>query len=517
MLLRPQDESAAASGRRQARLDERHPPRSKHRSRQGAPIVGWDKKFGLVKISPLANWTKKDVWNRILAQDIPYNPLHDQGYPSIGCWPCTRAVGAAKTNARAVGAAPPKPSAACTPSKAAAAAFNRAARGSHFGRPGVNALGAMPTALRGHVNDEVAQDSCPPRAVGMAPGFDGSCCACHSRSPARACTTFVLEHEDQVLFGRNYDWHLDTGLVVVNKRGVAKKAFSFEKPIAWESRYGSVTFNQYGREFPNDGLNEAGLAVAVMWLDTTKYPSTDERQTITSAQWVQYQLDTAKSVEDVIASDDKLRITHLAGAGSLPGGRRHRAAAVIEFLDGKMVVHTGKKLEAKVLANNTCDDLQGYLHRFRGFGGGDEPHGTSSSFDRYVTGADASRRVAAGELPATAETVLETLGKAAQGNFTKWSIAYDLANKRITYRTHRQPEIKTIAFDELDFDSATPVQVIDINTSETGNLVPHLQTYTTALNRALIDQAFDATWFLKPFPALIRQQIAEYPEKYAFP
>jgi phosphoadenosine phosphosulfate reductase len=60
--------------------------------RANAPIVGWDKKFGLVKISPLAKWTKGDVWKRILDEQIPYNPLHDQGYPSIGCWPCTRAV-----------------------------------------------------------------------------------------------------------------------------------------------------------------------------------------------------------------------------------------------------------------------------------------------------------------------------------------------------------------------------------------------------------------------------------------
>jgi phosphoadenosine phosphosulfate reductase len=60
--------------------------------RAKAPIVGWDKKFGLVKISPLANWTKQDVWKLITDENIPYNPLHDQGYTSIGCWPCTRAV-----------------------------------------------------------------------------------------------------------------------------------------------------------------------------------------------------------------------------------------------------------------------------------------------------------------------------------------------------------------------------------------------------------------------------------------
>jgi phosphoadenosine phosphosulfate reductase len=60
--------------------------------RANAPIVGWDKKFGVVKISPLANWTKSQVWDKILQEDVPYNPLHDKGYVSIGCWPCTRAI-----------------------------------------------------------------------------------------------------------------------------------------------------------------------------------------------------------------------------------------------------------------------------------------------------------------------------------------------------------------------------------------------------------------------------------------
>ncbi len=60
--------------------------------RANAPIVGWDKKFGLIKVNPLANWTKRDVWEYIIEHDVPYNPLHDEGYPSIGCWPCTRQV-----------------------------------------------------------------------------------------------------------------------------------------------------------------------------------------------------------------------------------------------------------------------------------------------------------------------------------------------------------------------------------------------------------------------------------------
>ena len=60
--------------------------------RAAAGVVQWDAKFRLVKVNPLLNWTRKDVWNFILRHDVPYNPLHDRHYPSIGCWPCTRPV-----------------------------------------------------------------------------------------------------------------------------------------------------------------------------------------------------------------------------------------------------------------------------------------------------------------------------------------------------------------------------------------------------------------------------------------
>lgn len=75
--------------------------RDQSNDRAQSDIVGWDKKFNLVKISPLANSTKKDIWSRIVKEDIPYNPMHDQGYPSIGCWPCTRAVMEGETDERA--------------------------------------------------------------------------------------------------------------------------------------------------------------------------------------------------------------------------------------------------------------------------------------------------------------------------------------------------------------------------------------------------------------------------------
>ncbi|HWO94014.1 MAG TPA: phosphoadenylyl-sulfate reductase [Dehalococcoidia bacterium] len=66
--------------------------RDQAETRKQIAVVSWDAKFGVVKVSPLAAWTEKDVWRYIVENDVPYNPLHDRGYPSLGCTHCTRPV-----------------------------------------------------------------------------------------------------------------------------------------------------------------------------------------------------------------------------------------------------------------------------------------------------------------------------------------------------------------------------------------------------------------------------------------
>jgi phosphoadenosine phosphosulfate reductase len=60
--------------------------------RQAAGKIQWDEKFDLAKINPIADWTSKQVWSYLREHDVPYNSLHDQNYPSIGCTHCTRAI-----------------------------------------------------------------------------------------------------------------------------------------------------------------------------------------------------------------------------------------------------------------------------------------------------------------------------------------------------------------------------------------------------------------------------------------
>lgn len=90
--------------------------------RATARVVERDLRFGLVKVNPLVTWTSKQVWRYVHDHDVPYNPLHDRGFPSIGCAPCTSPVAAgedprsgrwrsaAKTECglHAIGAPPPR-------------------------------------------------------------------------------------------------------------------------------------------------------------------------------------------------------------------------------------------------------------------------------------------------------------------------------------------------------------------------------------------------------------------------
>jgi phosphoadenosine phosphosulfate reductase len=62
-------------------------------TRAGSARFGWDPRFDRWKLNPLVDWSDKQIWNHINTHRVPYNPLHDQGYPSIGCMPCTSKPG----------------------------------------------------------------------------------------------------------------------------------------------------------------------------------------------------------------------------------------------------------------------------------------------------------------------------------------------------------------------------------------------------------------------------------------
>ncbi len=330
---------------------------------------------------------------------------------------------------------------------------------------------------------------------------------------ARACTAFLQEG---LLAGKNYDWHLDYGLLIVNKKGIAKRAILLDptdKAAEWVSRYGSVTFNQYGREMPNGGINEVGLVVETLMLPGTQNPAPDERPALTA--WVQYQLDNNRTVGEVIASDKAVRISY---AMPMPLHffvcDREGNAAVVEFLGGKLVCHTSDKLPHKLITNDTCDNSLAYLTQHDGFGGAKPiQKGSYNSLDRFVVAAD---RLKACRPDDTKQPPIpyafDTLAAVRQGDATKWSIVYDLKNLEIHYRTERCPEIRIVRLKDLDFGPQTPVRTIGINTPHTGVLNPYFTDYDPDQNKWLIYYCVRHTPLLSVLPEQLLDLLARYPE-----
>ena len=330
-----------------------------------------------------------------------------------------------------------------------------------------------------------------------------------------ACTCFCLQGDDILVLGRNYDWHLDHGLVIVNKRGIAKRALLMdpdETPAEWVSKYGSVTFNQYGREIPCGGMNEAGLVLETMMLPETKYPGRDARPAVMA--WLQYQLDTCATVDQVRAGDGNVRVSTISPFPlHFLGCDREGNMAIFEFLDGKLLCHTGEAMPVKALANHTYEKSLAYLKQHEGFGGTKAiPYGYWTSLDRFVCAADRVRSYAPSAGAAIIAYAFDTLTSVQADDATKWMIVYDPKKGEIHYRTYVCDRTRTIRLAACDFDARTPVQVISVNTAHVGLLNPYFHHYDTDVNRWLVYYSMKHTSELTFIPDAYLEVLIQYPE-----
>jgi len=333
---------------------------------------------------------------------------------------------------------------------------------------------------------------------------------------SHACTTFCLDSNEALVVGKNFDWTPIDALIVVNKRNVTKTAWvnpdSPEKqPASWTSKYGSVTFNSWGREFPYSGMNEAGLVVSPMLLSLTEYPTPDARPAISTIQWVQYQLDTAATVADVIASDAVLRISnrYLTSPRHFFVCDSQGHCASIEFLHGVLVYHTQETMPLKVLANNSYSGDLGYWENEE-----IPVPNMYSSAQRFCTAAemledyDPETSGSAVDYTFNILSNVSFLSNMSQGLNTRWSIAYDIQNQRINFYTLDNGEIRYCDMNSFDFSCQTPVKVLDIQADLSGDISDNFIDYTYEINRDLVEKA--SAIFNQPDEVL--DALAAYPD-----
>ncbi len=344
-----------------------------------------------------------------------------------------------------------------------------------------------------------------------------------------ACSTFLLEKGPQFMLAKSYDWIVEDGLIIINKRQIVKQAMTPDHPMQWVSKYGSVIFTQAGRELPMGGMNETGLSIELMWLEDTVYPSPDSRSSVNELQWIQYQLDTACSIKEILESDSILRIDinsksliHFIVIDNTGN------SAIIEFINGEMVVHAHSEMLIPVLTNNTYIDSLKFLKEHQGFGGKKMPSEGFESLDRFVristqlqdfllnsetiSAASAFHillSVANFEEAPKEEATFENMEKLMR---TRWNIVYDISNKEIQFLTESYQKVRTIRLSAFDFDGSTDAQVFDIQTKLGGDISYNFIPYSYELNRNLIDRYYGQIPFLREIPEEVRELTARYPE-----
>lgn len=327
-----------------------------------------------------------------------------------------------------------------------------------------------------------------------------------SVNAAHTCTTFFLQRNGQMVFGRNYDWLADAGMVCTNQRGLMKT--SVKSPdgntISWVSVYGSITFNQYGKEFPTGGMNEKGLVVELMWLDGTAYPQPDERPSVGVLQWIQYQLDNHATIEEVIASDEIIRITSKGTPLHYLVADANGHAATIEFLEGKMEVHKDNELPMPVLTNDTYSISMASLSK--------SPGQPDNSLDRFSMACSMIKQYQSGvsERSLVDESFV-ILDKVAQGDYTKWSIVYDISNKQILFKTEKNKQLRSVNFSSINFSCAVQSKVINMNGREEGDISKLFNDFSAAENKLIFEQTLKQSSPRVVLTRAQRESVLAYP------
>jgi choloylglycine hydrolase len=331
-----------------------------------------------------------------------------------------------------------------------------------------------------------------------------------------ACSTFVLQKGDKFLFGRNFDFFTGNGAIMVNPRGLAKTALVLpgENPAKWTAQYGSVTFNQVGRELPMGGMNEAGLVVEMMWHFTAGYPHPDGRPALMELQWMQYLLDTCATIADVAGAVEKVRITPMGSQIHFLILERDGRAAVVEFINGKTLFYNSKDLPVKALTNKSYAECLAARAGFQGFGGAKPLHTTISDPDRFMALAVAVRLPGKErKLLERALAILDEVHCDIAESPTQWRFVYDPRRLEIHIRTLKNPELRQISFTDLSFDCASGAKVLDLDAGS-GDLGKSFSDYTPAFNEALVRKTFAVykqNGFQKDMPDFYVAVLAGYP------
>ncbi len=300
-----------------------------------------------------------------------------------------------------------------------------------------------------------------------------------------ACSTFKLQKGRDLIYGHNLnEGDLGVpGMIFINKRGIFKKGRTWSELATkeqinpsshcWISRYGSVTFNAFGRDFPDGGMNEAGLYIWEMNEDAD-YPKNDSLPRLNQMVWMQYILDNYSTLEEAVLCASEIEIEGWGWHYFVADAQGNSAA--IAFIDGEVIVNKGENMPVPALFNTPYDRELEFLKYYRGFGGLYEPELNDPEVPRFVKAAVMIRDYNPDQN--IVDYGFEMLNKLQVNDVPEWSIIFDVRKRSVYFKTRINPEIKSFSMDEIDFSNDTPVLILNMDVNIGGDVINQLHLYS---------------------------------------
>lgn len=302
----------------------------------------------------------------------------------------------------------------------------------------------------------------------------------------RSCTAFYLENDSVRVLAKNLDWPVDNGYVLFNPAGRTKQTFFVEKlgNTSWISKYASITFNQFGIEFPLGGMNSQGLVIEE--LNSPALPSAmvqASKHHLNEYQFIQYMLDQYASVKEVIYHLEDFQITpiflylHYLVADS--SGNR----VILECAHEGIRYWEPREAYYAVLSNNSYEESLRYLEKFEGFGGDLPVLYRQGSGERFVSAAEKIRTYDNADIQPYAFDILNLVKQ----KDTQWSIVYNLTSRKIYFRFHNCKNEKLFNVSSLFDNDCDQVLGCDLRSCSCTN-VDSFQPYTPEDNTQLLHE-----------------------------
>ncbi len=312
---------------------------------------------------------------------------------------------------------------------------------------------------------------------------------------------------------RNFDWipYFNHAKVIVNKREIQKEAVLFNSedfPLQWVSKYGSVTFNTVGQEFPVGGMNEAGLVIEAIPTSKTKHPKPEDVSfSVNESQFVQYILDRYQTINEVIYGLQDISVQKLIVNLHYFICDAFGECIVLYYFDGRKIIIHPEELAVPALTNKPYHELIGNYFRYRG--SGDYPFSMAKSDKRFILGADFIDTFQKSNNFGLFN-MFQSLAQIQRADWfrTHWAIVYDQTNKKVHFRNVKTTFVKEIDLQQFDFSCRAPTMSLDIFWDEGEEATSFFTEHTPKKNKSLIDK----NWLI--IKTDLRNLATDYPSKF---